>query len=80
MDKHSSKDGAYFTVFTDAYFSTELGLFNTAGNIAEMIAEKGKAKGGSWEDIPENCTIKSIKNYDAPSPAIGFRVFMEIVE
>ncbi len=80
IDAKYSKDGAYFTVFTDAYYPTDLGLFNTSGNVAEMVAEKGKAKGGSWEDIPENCTIKSVKTYNEPSPAIGFRVFMEIIE
>jgi formylglycine-generating enzyme required for sulfatase activity len=78
--KESSRDGAYFTVFTESYFPNTIGLYNTAGNVAEMVAEKGKAKGGSWEDIPENCTIKSVKSYEKPSPAIGFRVFMEIVE
>jgi hypothetical protein len=50
------------------------------GNVAEMTSEKGKAKGGSWEDEPDNCTIQSVKTYEKPSPAIGFRVFMEIIQ
>ncbi len=73
-----AKDGAHFPVQTDYYYPNSIGIYNTSGNIAEMISEKGKAKGGSWEDIPENCTIQSVKNYEKPSPAIGFRVFMEI--
>ena len=79
LDGHA-KDGAHFTVWADAYYPNDIGLFNMSGNVAEMISEKGKAKGGSWEDIPENCTIQSIKTYEKPSPAVGFRVFMEILE
>jgi formylglycine-generating enzyme required for sulfatase activity len=77
-DAGNAKDGAHFTVQADTYYPNNLGLFNMSGNVAEMISQKGKAKGGSWEDIPENCTIKSVKIYEKPSPAIGFRVFMEI--
>ncbi len=75
---YPSKDGGFFSTRVDAYYPTSIGLYQTIGNIAEMTAEKGIAKGGSWEDEPDNCTIKSVKTYEKPSPAIGFRVFMEI--
>ena len=51
-----------------------------SGNDAEMLDKEGIAKGGSWEDLPSQCTIKSVKKYDAPSPAVGFRIVMEVVE
>lgn len=73
-------DGLYFGGITDAYFPNDKGLYNTSGNVAEMIETEGVAKGGSWEDIPEDCVIDSRKRYNGPDPAIGFRIFMEIVE
>ena len=47
------------------------------GNVAEMIDEKGKACGGSWNDPPSESTIHSIKNYRHSDASIGFRVFMD---
>ncbi len=74
------QDGGFFTVRADAYYPNALGLFGMSGNVAEMVQEKGIAKGGSWEDVPSECTIQAQKKYDKPSPAIGFRVIMEILE
>lgn len=71
---------AFFTVSVDAYFPNDNGMYNTVGNVAEMIQEKGKAKGGSWAHVPEECTIQAIQTYDAPAPYLGFRVFMEALE
>jgi hypothetical protein len=45
-----------------------------------MIDEKEKACGGSWNDVPENSTIQSIKNYKGSDETVGFRVFMEVIE
>jgi hypothetical protein len=47
--------------------------------VAEMVAEKGKACGGSWNHAPENATISSINEYSNSSGAVGFRVFMEVI-
>ena len=58
----------------------EYGLFNMSGNAAEMVAEKGIAKGGSFNDPGYDVRIKSIKRYSGPSPEIGFRTVMEILE
>lgn len=76
----TSQDGGFFTVPVDAYFPNDLGLYNTIGNVAEMVQDKGVAKGGSWEDHPDNCTISSKKSYENTSPAVGFRVFMEVLK
>jgi formylglycine-generating enzyme required for sulfatase activity len=75
-----TKDGALFTAKADTYYPNDFGLYGMSGNIAEMTATQGIAKGGSWEDAPAACTIQAQKNYSAPSPAIGFRILMEIVE
>ena len=65
---------------TATYFPNGMGLFDVVGNVAEMIDEKGKALGGSWDDAPNESTIRSVKHYEKPSDSIGFRIFMEVVE
>jgi hypothetical protein len=73
-------DGFIRMAFCAAYFPNDMGLYDVVGNVAEMIDEKGKACGGSWNDPPSESTIRSIKNYQHPDASIGFRVFMEVIE
>jgi hypothetical protein len=73
-------DGFIAMGFCGAYFPNNMGLYDVVGNVAEMIDDKGKACGGSWNDWPSESTIHSVKNYSRPDATIGFRVFMEVVE
>ena len=73
-------DGFLMMSIVGAYFPNGMGLYDIVGNVAEMIDEKGKACGGSWNHPPEESTIRSINEYNRPNPAIGFRVFMEVIE
>lgn len=73
-------DGFFAMSSTKAYFPNDIGLYDVVGNVAEMTNEIGKACGGSWNHTPEESTIKSINNYTKSDAAIGFRVFMEIIE
>ncbi len=75
----ADNDGAFFPVTADAYFPNDYGLYNISGNVAEMVQGGKIAKGGSWQDVPEECKISSEKKIEGPSPAIGFRVFMEVI-
>ena len=77
---HPARDGAFFPVKVGTYFPNNYDMYNTVGNVAEMIQEKGKAKGGSWFHPPLECTINETQNYKEPQPYIGFRVFMEVLE
>ncbi|MEJ1238819.1 hypothetical protein WBG78_11850 [Chryseolinea sp. T2] len=45
-----------------------------------MIDKSGVACGGSWNDVPEESTIRSVKHYNRPDASVGFRVFMDVVE
>jgi formylglycine-generating enzyme required for sulfatase activity len=73
-------DGFSMTAPVGAYFPNNIGLFDVCGNVAEMISEKGKACGGSWNEPPEKGTIQSVKDYSGPDETVGFRIFMEVIE
>jgi formylglycine-generating enzyme required for sulfatase activity len=73
-------DGWTMQARAATYFPNDMGLYDVVGNVAEMIDEKGKACGGSWNDAPKESTIRSVKSYDKPDDTIGFRVFMEVIE
>jgi formylglycine-generating enzyme required for sulfatase activity len=73
-------DGFIMMSPVQAYFPNDMGLYDVVGNVAEMTDEKGKACGGSWNHKPEESTISSVNAYDGPDVAVGFRVFMEVIE
>ncbi|MEQ1585054.1 MAG: SUMF1/EgtB/PvdO family nonheme iron enzyme [Cyclobacteriaceae bacterium] len=79
-ERMTSADGWMMMGPVETYFPNDIGLYDVVGNVAEMTSEKGKACGGSWNHPPEESTIKSVNLYDGPDAAIGFRVFMEIIE
>lgn len=56
------------------------GFYNMSGNVAEMVMEKGIAKGGSFKDPGYDIRIASVEPYQQASIEIGFRVAMEIIE
>ncbi len=64
----------------DSYFPNGYGLYNMSGNVAEMVAEKGLAKGGGYKDPGYDVRIKSQKFYSKKSDDIGFRVLMVVLE
>ena len=76
-------DYADITATVKSYKPNNYGLYNMSGNVAEMLNEKGKTKGGSWQDDAENMKIASTgkhANYTQPMTTIGFRFFMEVLE
>ena len=73
-------DGYPITGMVGSYFPNGMGLYDMVGNVAEMISEKGKACGGSWNNLPEESTIVSINSYSGTSGSVGFRVFMEVIK
>ncbi len=59
------------------------GLYNTSGNVAEMLQEDGRTKGGSFNSTGYDIRIDAPDSYagfkDA-SPFIGFRVLLTVKE
>ena len=73
-------DGFAMMSHVAVYFPNDIGLYDVVGNVAEMIDENGKACGGSWDQLPNECTIRSVASYTKPNSRVGFRVFMEVIE
>ena len=66
-----------------SYWPNDFGLYCMSGNIAEMINQPRRKKGGSWASNPLFIEINSkdeFKGWEKPSPKIGFRYFIEIIE
>lgn len=79
----TARDNGDVTAPSLSYWPNKFGLYNMSGNVAEMLSEKGKTTGGSWGDFAAAMKIDgegTSAKFDGPSPKIGFRCFMEIVE
>jgi formylglycine-generating enzyme required for sulfatase activity len=68
------------TTKVDAYWPNALGVYNVFGNVAEMVAEKGIAKGGGWIHSEESVTLKNDFKFENPTDWIGFRCVCEKVQ
>lgn len=75
-----ARENYLITSPVDAFPANPIGVYNICGNAAEMTATPGLAKGGSWADTGYDVRIQSEQQYEKPSPKIGFRVFMEVIE
>jgi formylglycine-generating enzyme required for sulfatase activity len=73
----SLNNPVFITAPVNSYFPNDIGLYNVCGNVAEMLAEKGVAAGGSYEDTGYDIRIQSTKSYTGPARDIGFRVMMQ---
>ncbi len=75
-DQHDF-DGEAVLAPVDAYFPNGFGLFNVAGNAAEMILDSHYTKGGSWKSNSYYLQINSKESWNhKPNPFTGFRVVL----
>lgn len=70
-------EGYMITAPVQSFPQTDKGLYNMAGNVAEMTTEKGLAKGGSWTHEAEDCRIETKLEYAEPNSWVGFRIVIE---
>lgn len=76
--QHSRKAAeiGHFTIPVESYFPNSYGLYQMSGNVAEMLSEKGRFKGGSWASVGYDLRIDAESEYNGEveaSPYIGFR-------
>jgi formylglycine-generating enzyme required for sulfatase activity len=55
-----------------------LGIYEMIGNVAEIVAEPGVAKGGSWAHHMEESTIPARASYNQQEAWLGFRCICEV--
>jgi formylglycine-generating enzyme required for sulfatase activity len=75
-----SIDGFIYSNSVKIFYPNKYGFYNLCGNVAEMVAEPGISKGGSWKSTVTALAIDAQETYDAPSPVLGFRYFVERLE
>jgi sulfatase modifying factor 1 len=74
-----STDGTWLDSIGDpalpvfSYYPNDYGIYQSCGNVAEMVQEPFVAKGGSWFQTADSCTVELDLPYDAPNMWLGFR-------
>lgn len=71
-------DNADITAPVKSYWPNAVGCYNLIGNVAEMISQKGIAKGGSWKNSPNEIAIEKEVTYTKPTAWLGFRCVVEL--
>ena len=67
------------TAGVKSYHTNEFGIYNMSGNLAEMLDEPKKVKGGSW-NMPANALkIDESETVNYPSNNVGFRPVLVVV-
>lgn len=69
-----------YTVPVRSFYPNDFGLYNMCGNAAEMVAEKGISKGGSYNSYGGEIHIRVVGHYTGTNNETGFRVFMKVIE
>lgn len=72
-------DGGFHMVKVDSYIENGNGIYCAYGNVSEMISDKDYSKGGGWTTEYKKFA-QSGKFDSSPHPAVGFRVFMKIIQ
>lgn len=75
---HIINEKADVTAPVFSYWPNEYGLYNMAGNVAEMVSEKGISKGGSWKNKAHELKISHKTRYKKADDHTGFRIVMEV--
>jgi len=73
-------DAANITAPVKSYYPNDLGLYNVCGNVAEMINDKGKTRGGSFKNTGWDVRIDAVDTFEKSATDVGFRYLMEILE
>lgn len=79
IEKYEAKNMIIITAGVKSYSPNEFGIYQMSGNLAEMLDEPKKVKGGSW-NMPGNALkIDESEMIDYPSNNVGFRPVLMVV-
>jgi len=79
-ENRTYNDNLYPLGVFSGYVPNEKGMYHLFGNVAEMVAEPGISKGGSYIHQKKNIDAKSQVEYDGPQYWLGFRCVVEVIE
>lgn len=74
MYDYSDIGNADVTAPTKSYWPNGFGLYNMAGNVAEMVSDEDVVMGGSWRSPGHDIQTTSQQKYVGAANTIGFRV------
>ncbi|MFQ5448884.1 MAG: formylglycine-generating enzyme family protein, partial [Saprospiraceae bacterium] len=83
MKLYNPVDAVHLLSPVSSFPPNDFGIHNISGNVAEMLAEHGSTKGGSWRSFGYYLRIDADDEnagFTEPAPTIGFRYFMEVIE
>lgn len=63
-----------------SYFPDASGIYDLAGNVSEMLSEKGLSKGENYLLYAANSHIDSVQTYSKPEIWLGFRCVAEEIK
>ncbi len=72
-DKPKGFEGQIITSEVMMFPQNEFGIYQMSGNVAEMISEPQKVKGGSWNSTAKSLEIDASENINYPASNVGFR-------
>lgn len=81
-ERNMSADNADITAPVKSYWPNDYELYNMAGNVAEMLAQPGTTKGGSWYTGGYDARIDAAdpnQGGTQPTAFIGFRPVFTVV-
>ncbi|MEM6878126.1 MAG: SUMF1/EgtB/PvdO family nonheme iron enzyme [Bacteroidota bacterium] len=80
LKSNGCPDGVWLTASVASYLPNDFGLYNMAGNVAELLSSESETAGGSWLDESYYLQIGVVKERNSPHPSTGFRLLMEYVD
>ena len=73
IEDNRSQSSSYITAPIFSYHPNGYDMYNMSGNVAEMVADKEVAVGGSWKSTGYDVRIESEMPFKGYSPEVGFR-------
>lgn len=70
---YGSEQEYSITASVNSFLENDFGIYNMIGNVGEMVAEQGIAKGGSWQHSLVESKIYNDLTYEKPARWLGFR-------